>query len=89
MKLPAFNIFGQALQGLAGVPAYSYTLLGTGGMSVNVIAALASGIAQDWGIAGTSIAAQADLAPVTAVTGNDINLGPSLWSGAVSWLACP
>lgn len=78
MKLPAFNIFGQALQGLAGVSAYSYTLLGTGGVTVNVIAALAAGIAQDWGIVGTSIAAQADLAPITAVTGYDINLGSSL-----------
>lgn len=78
VKLPAFNVFGQALQGLAGVPAYSYTLLGTGGMSVNVIAALAAGIAQDWGVVGTSIAAQADLTPITAVAGYDINLGTPL-----------
>ncbi len=78
VKLPAFNIFGQALQGLAGVSAYSYTLLGTGGMTVNVIAALAAGIAQDWGIVGTSVAAQADLASIAAVTGYDINLGSSL-----------
>ena len=78
VKLPAFNIFGQALQGLAGLSAYSYTLLGTGGLSVDVIAALASGISQDWGIVGTSVAAQADLAPVTAVTGYDINLGSPL-----------
>jgi hypothetical protein len=78
VKLPAFNIFGQALQGLAGIPAYSYRLLGTGGMSVNVIAALAAGIAQDWGVVGTSIAAQADLTPITAVTGYDINLGTPL-----------
>jgi hypothetical protein len=78
LKLPAFNIFGQALQGLAGVSAYSYTLLGTGGLSVDVVAALASGIAQDWGIVGTAIAAQADLAPVTQVTGYDINLGSPL-----------
>lgn len=78
VKLPAFNIFGQALQGLAGVSPYSYTLLGTGGMTVNVIAALAAGIAQDWGIVGTSIAAQADLASITAVSGYDINLGSSL-----------
>ncbi len=78
VKLPAFNIFGQALQGLAGVSAYSYTLLGTGGMTVNVIAALAAGIAQDWGIVGTSVAAQADLASIAAVTGYDINLGSPL-----------
>lgn len=78
LKLPGFNIFGQALQELAGVSAYSYTLLGTGGLSVNVIAALASGIAQDWGIVGTSIAAQADFASITLVTGYDINLGTPL-----------
>ncbi len=75
LKLPGFNIFGQALQGLAGVSAYSYTLLGTGGASVNVIAALAVGVDQDWGTLGTSIAAQADLASVTAAIGYDINLG--------------
>ena len=68
----------QALQELASVSAYSYTLLGTGGLSVNVIAALASGIAQDWGIVGTSIAAQADLASIALVTGYDINLGTPL-----------
>jgi hypothetical protein len=78
VKLPGFNIFGQALQGLAAASAYSYVLLGTGGLSVNVIAALASGIAQDWGIVGTSIAAQADLASVALVTGYDINLGTPL-----------
>lgn len=78
LKLPGFNIFGQALQDLAGLSAYSYTLLGTGGLSVNVIAALASGIAQDWGIVGTSIAAQADFASIATVTGYDINLGAPL-----------
>jgi hypothetical protein len=78
LKLPAFNIFGQALQELASVPAYSYTLLGTGGMSVDAIAALASGIAQDWGTVGTSVAAQADLASIALAIGYDINLGSSL-----------
>lgn len=75
VKLPAFNIFGQALQGLAAVSPYSYTLLGTGGQSLNVIAALAAGIAQDWGIVGTSVTARADLASITAATGYDIDLG--------------
>jgi hypothetical protein len=75
VKLPAFNIFGQALQGLAAVSAYSYTLLGTGGQSLNVIAALAAGIAQDWGIVGTSVAARADLASIAAAAGYDIDLG--------------
>ena len=75
LKLPGFNIFGQALQDLASVSAYSYTLLGTGGASINVIANLAAGIDQDWGTLGTSIAAQADLAPVTAAVGYDISLG--------------
>ena len=75
IKLPGFNIFGQALQGLAGISAHSYTLLGTGGPSVNVTAALALGIDEDWGIVGTSIAAQADLASIASVVGYDINLG--------------
>jgi hypothetical protein len=75
VKLPAFNIFGQELQGLAGVTAYSYTLLGTGGRSSDVIASLAAGIDQDWGIVGTSIVGQADFAPVTLSPGYDINLG--------------
>jgi hypothetical protein len=78
VKLPAFNIFGLEMQDIAGVSAHSYTLLGTGGLSTDVIAALASGIAQDWGIVSTSIAAQADLASIAAVTGYDINLGTPL-----------
>jgi hypothetical protein len=75
LKLSGFNIFGQALQDLASVSAYSYTLLGTGGVSVNVIATLAIGVDQDWGTLGTSIAAQADLASITSAAGYDINLG--------------
>jgi len=75
VKLPGFNIFGQALQDLASVSAYAHTLLGTGGASVNVLATLAMGVDQDWGLVGTSIAAQADLASITASIGADINLG--------------
>jgi len=75
IKLPGFNIFGQALQDIASVSAYGYTLAGTGGASVNVLANLAVRIDQDWGVLGTSIAAQADLAWITAPTGSDINLG--------------
>jgi hypothetical protein len=75
IKLPGFNIFGQALQGLAGVTAYGYMLLGSGGASLNVIAALAAGIDEDWGIVGTSLTALADLASITAAAGYDINLG--------------
>jgi len=75
IKLPGFNIFGQALQDLAAVSAYGYTLLGSGGVSVNVIATLAVGVDQDWGSLGSSIAAQADLAAVTAAVGYDIGLG--------------
>jgi hypothetical protein len=76
LKLPGFNIFGQALQDLAAVSAYSYTLLGTGGASLDVIASLAVGVDQDWGTVGTSTVALADLGLITAVTGYDINLGP-------------
>ena len=75
IKLPGFNIFGQALQDIASVSAYSYTLAGTGGTAVNVLANLAVGVDQDWGVLSTSIAGQADLAWVTAPTSSDINLG--------------
>jgi hypothetical protein len=75
LKLPAFNVFGLEMQSLATVSAYSYTLLGTGGQSLDVIAALAAGVGQDWGIVGTSLAGLADLASVTAPPGYDINLG--------------
>jgi hypothetical protein len=75
IKLPGFNIFGQALQGLAAVSASSYTLLGTGGVSVNVLTALAMGVDQDWGQVATSLVAQADLASITATSGYDIDLG--------------
>jgi hypothetical protein len=75
IKLPGFNIFGQALQDIALVSAYSYTLAGTGGAAVNVLATLAVGVDQDWGDLGTSIAAQADLGWITAPVGADINLG--------------
>jgi len=75
LKLPAFNIFGQALQDLSGVAASSYTLLGTGAVAVNVMTTLAVGVDQDWGIVGTSVAAQADLGAITAPAGYDIDLG--------------
>jgi hypothetical protein len=75
VKLPAFNIFGQELQGLAAVSAQNYTLLGTGGQSLDVIAALASGVSQDWGIVGTGVVALADFASIAAVSGYDIILG--------------
>jgi hypothetical protein len=75
IKLPGFNIFGQALQDIAAVPAYSYTLTGSGGAAVNVLATLAVGVNQDWGLLGTTVAAQADLAWITAPPGGDINLG--------------
>ncbi len=58
--------------------ASGYTLLGTGGVSVDVIAALALGVKQDWGAVGGSIAARADLASIAAVIGYDINLGTPL-----------
>jgi hypothetical protein len=75
IKLPGFNIFGQALQDIASVSAYSYTLAGTGGAAVNVLATLAVGVDQDWGALGTSVAAQGDLDWITAPIGSDINLG--------------
>ncbi|HWB50166.1 MAG TPA: hypothetical protein VG651_13730 [Stellaceae bacterium] len=75
IKLPGFNIFGQGLQDIAAVAAYGYPLNGAGGAAVNVLATLAVGVDQDWGLLGTGIAAQADLAWITTPTGSDINLG--------------
>jgi hypothetical protein len=75
IKLPAFNVLGQALQDLAALSAYSYTLLGTGGAAFDVMGALALGVDEDWGIVGTGIVAHADLGPVTASVSSDIDLG--------------
>ncbi|HZT87390.1 MAG TPA: hypothetical protein VFA12_05425 [Stellaceae bacterium] len=77
VKLPAFNIFGQALQDIAGVAAYTYTTTGAGTnpLANPLLAALAAGGAQDWGIAGTTTIAAADLAPVSIAASLDIVLG--------------
>ena len=77
VNLPAFNIFGQALQSLAAVTAYSYTTTGAGAspLSNPILTVLAGGMNQDWGIVGTSVIGAAELAPVTVATGLDINLG--------------
>ncbi|HVC54956.1 MAG TPA: hypothetical protein VND95_03320 [Stellaceae bacterium] len=80
LKLPAFNSFGQALQSLADVTPVSVTLLGAGVATTNnpVIAALAAGTSQDWGIVGTPVIATADFAPITLAAGLDIDLGSPL-----------
>ena len=80
VKLPPFNIFGQALQSLADVSPTSVTLLGAGVATVNnpVISALAAGTSQDWGIVGTAVVAAADFAPITLAAGLDIDLGTPL-----------
>lgn len=80
VKLPAFNIFGQALQSLAGVAAVAFTLLGAGVETANnpVIASLAAGTGQDWGIVGSPVIATADFAPITLAAGIDIDLGTPL-----------
>lgn len=77
LKLPAFNIFGQQLQDLAAVTAYSLVLAGAGGnpLADPVIAALAGGVAEDWGTAGTSVIAAADFASIDIATGFSVNLG--------------
>lgn len=75
LKLPAFNLFGLELQSLEAVPAAAYTLLGTGGQSVDIVGILAAGISQDWGIVGTGVVARADLAPVASPAGYGVNLG--------------
>jgi len=65
------------LQSLAGLSATTYTLLGTGTPPFDnpLLAALAAGTNQDWGIVGTSLIASADLAPITISTGATINFG--------------
>ena len=77
VKLPAFNIFGQTLQDLSVVTAYTYTTTGAGTnpLDMPVLATLAGGTTQDWGIAGTTVIATADLAPIGIANGLGITLG--------------
>jgi hypothetical protein len=77
VKLPAFNIFGQAMQDLSGVAAYTYTTIGAGASPLDtpLLSALAAGTAQDWGGVGTTVIATADLASVAVASGLGITLG--------------
>ncbi len=77
LKFPAFNNFGQELQGLAGLSATSYTLLGTGVNPADnpLLSGLAAGFAEDWGVVGTSLVGGADLGSVAISTGLRLNLG--------------
>lgn len=77
LKLPAFNIFGQALQSLAEIAPYSFSLLGTGSNPLDnpVLSGIAGGFGEDWGSAGSGIIAAADLASVAVATGLTVNLG--------------
>jgi hypothetical protein len=78
LKLPAFNIYGGAVQSLAQVEPTTFSLLGAGiTIPANnpVIAALAAGENQDWGTVGTAVAQKADFGPITLAPGLDIDLG--------------
>lgn len=65
------------MQSLADVSAFSYTLIGTGidPLANPVLSGLAAGLAEDWGVVGTSLIAQADLGLVPVAVGAAINLG--------------
>jgi hypothetical protein len=79
LKLPAFNLFGQALQSLADVAATAIPLSGTGIASTSnnpVIADLAAGVSpEDWGLVSQAVIAAADFAPLSLAPGLDIDLG--------------
>ncbi len=77
LKLPSFNIFGQQLQNLAEVSAYSITLTGAGTnpLSNPLLVALAAGIDEDLGAVGTSLIGAADLGNIAVAVGATINLG--------------
>jgi hypothetical protein len=77
LKLPAFNIYGQALQELSAVGDTYYPTTGAGASPLDnpLLAALAAGTTADWGVPGTSLIAAADLAPIDIATGLAINLG--------------
>jgi hypothetical protein len=77
VKLPAFNIFGQQLQSLAALTAYSLLLdgAGTNPLANPIIAALAAGTGEDWGTVGTSLIGAADFGVVTVAVGAGVNLG--------------
>ncbi|HTT79116.1 MAG TPA: hypothetical protein VMF86_05510 [Stellaceae bacterium] len=82
LKLPSFNLFGQALQSLAEVDATAISLTGAGiAVAPNnpVIAALAAGISpEDWGLVSDAVIAAADFAPLSLAAGLDIDLGTPL-----------
>ena len=82
LKLPAFNLFGQALQSLADVAAVAVALTGAGIASAPnnpVIADLAAGVSpEDWGLVSDPVIAAADFAPLSLAAGLDIDLGTPL-----------
>ncbi|MGH7092719.1 MAG: hypothetical protein ACREFB_04205, partial [Stellaceae bacterium] len=77
LKLPGFNIFGQQLQSLATVTAYSIALDGAGNnpLAGPVIAGLAAGTSEDWGEVGGSMIATADFGAVSVAVGATVNFG--------------
>ncbi|MBV9859833.1 MAG: hypothetical protein JO038_06995 [Alphaproteobacteria bacterium] len=77
VKLPAFNLFGQALQDVATVAAFTYTTTGAGTdpLATPLLGALAAGTSQDWGTVGTGVTAAADLTRIAVATGLSIDLG--------------
>jgi hypothetical protein len=82
LKLPAFNLFGQALQSLADVEPTEIALTGAGiAVAPNnpVIAALVAGASpEDWGLVSDAVIATADFAPLSLAAGLDIDLGTPL-----------
>ncbi|HTV90018.1 MAG TPA: hypothetical protein VME41_13470 [Stellaceae bacterium] len=81
LKLPAFNVFGQALQSLADVEATAVSLTGAGivvAANNPIITALAGATSQDWGLVSEAVGATADFGPLSLAVGLDIDLGTPL-----------
>jgi hypothetical protein len=82
LKFPSFNSLGLALQDLAGVPHYSYTLTGngvgaTGGPGTcPVLIGLAAGCSEDWGsLDETAISHRCDWGVLGTLSTLQIDLG--------------
>lgn len=82
LKLASFNQFGQALQSLAEVEAYQFSLTGAGivvAPNNPVIAALEAGASPaDWGSVAAAVGQTADLGPLSLAVGLAIDLGAPL-----------
>lgn len=82
LKMPAFNVFGQALQSLAAIAATAVPLTGASIVTAPnnpVIAGLEAALSPyDWGGVADAVIGMADCGPLSLAAGLDIDLGAAL-----------